>query len=848
MIENEASARILINKKLEEAGWRLSNSSKGKKNVDLEYSIKKPQFLSEGVPENSELSFIGRPDYVLLDKKGFPLVILEAKAGDKNPFIGKERARQYAKALNCRFVILSNGTDHYFWDLEHGNPNPIKKFPSQEFFESRINEFKPAVKKIWEEIIESDYIVMTQLPYYKSNPYWQDEKTRSLFFESNKNLKFLRLFQIRAIRALQDAAKKGNDRFLFEMATGTGKTLVSAAVIKLFLRTGNARRVLFIVDRLELEGQAYRSFVNYLSMDYKSLIYKDDPNGWNKAEIVISTIQTLLSKNRYKRIFNPYDFDFVISDEAHRSIGGNSRTVFEYFYGYKLGLTATPKDYLKNIDTDFLSINDPREFERRTLLDTYKTFGCDSGIPTFCYSLIDGINDPDGPFLINPFVIDARTEITTQLLSKDGFLVKKKYGEEKDEDEVYIQTDFERKFFSTETNKVFCKVFMDNARCDPISGEIGKTIIFCVSQDHASKITQILNELAHEKFPNKYHSDFAVQVTSWINDAQSLSRNFANNNLSGSGNFRSDYKTGKTRVCVTVSMMTTGYDCQDILNIVLMRPIFSPTEFIQIKGRGTRKYDFSQDLINPELRRSIGSKQKEKYNIFDFFANFHYFEHEFNYDGIINLPPKKEGISYIMSPDHSLSVPNGYIYTGHDYLNSTSEIMIGLEGMKIDRKYFEKFEKKVKSDSFITQQFNKGEWKALLDYIDLNIMNKPEEYFNLEDLRKAISLDRKISTRELIEKIFGLIPYIKYREELLNDEFDKFDNRFLPDEKIFDDTKTVFLNYIIDREFREIIDSKKFARLNLQPVGIAFKNLPSEMRKIIPRYVKDNIPLDKFFV
>jgi type I restriction enzyme, R subunit len=181
------------------------------------------------------------------------------------------------------------------------------------------------------------------------------------------------------------------------MATGTGKTLVSAAVIKLFLRSGNAQRVLFLVDRLELEDQAFKAFTQYLGKDYTTMIYKDNRDCWTSAQIVVSTIQTFLSGERYRKEFSPTDFELVISDEAHRSIGGNSRVVFEYFVGYKLGLTATPKDYLKGFKND--SPQSQREFERRVLIDTYKTFGCDSGIPTFRYDLLAGVKDG---YLINP--------------------------------------------------------------------------------------------------------------------------------------------------------------------------------------------------------------------------------------------------------------------------------------------------------------------------------------------------------------------------------------------------------------------------------------------------------------
>ena len=170
------------------------------------------------------------------------------------------------------------------------------------------------------------------------------------------------------------------------MATGTGKTLTAAAVIKLFLRSGNARRVLFLVDRLELEDQAKKAFAALLSADFKTVIYKENRDDWRRAEIVVTTVQSLLFNNKYQQLFSPTDFDLVISDEAHRSIGGNARAVFDYFIGYKLGLTATPRDYLSRFDSSKPGTRDPREAERRLLLDTYRTFGCENSQPTFRYS------------------------------------------------------------------------------------------------------------------------------------------------------------------------------------------------------------------------------------------------------------------------------------------------------------------------------------------------------------------------------------------------------------------------------------------------------------------------------
>ena len=267
----------------------------------------------------------------------------------------------------------------------------------------------------------------------------------------------------------------------------------------------------------------------------------------------------------------------LISDEAHRSIGGNSRAVFEYFVGYKLGLTATPKDYLKNIDPRKISEKDPRAWERRQLLDTYTTFGCASGEPTFRYSLLDGVQDD---YLVNPIVADARTEITTELLSEKGYSLVVENEEGAEEEQIFFQKDFERKFFSEKTNQIFCKTFLENALKDPISGEIGKSIIFCVSRNHASKITQILNQFAATLWPDKYNSDFALQVTSNIPDAKQFTINFSDksNNLNGHTKWLDGYKSSKTRICVTFGMMTTGYDCQDIMNLCLMRPILSKSK------------------------------------------------------------------------------------------------------------------------------------------------------------------------------------------------------------------------------------------------------------------------------
>ena len=115
---NEATARIKINRLLEKAGWRFFQEGNDPANVRLEPSVAITQADLDALGEDFEKTTKGFIDFLLLDSKGFPLLVLEAKSEKKQPLVGKEQARKYARSQNCRFVILSNGDLHYFWDLE----------------------------------------------------------------------------------------------------------------------------------------------------------------------------------------------------------------------------------------------------------------------------------------------------------------------------------------------------------------------------------------------------------------------------------------------------------------------------------------------------------------------------------------------------------------------------------------------------------------------------------------------------------------------------------------------------------------------------------------------------------
>lgn len=825
MSGTEAEARIKINKMLEEAGWRLCDNENGRKNVDLEIATK---------VRRNEQECKGAIDYLLLDSHNFPLCVLEAKKDSINPLSAKDQARAYAEAQGIRFVILSNSQIHYLWDIKSGNPQVITAMPSQESLEHK-KEFRPNPKNLTSVEIIPEYVALLKNPNLLEEPEYQDTKTRMAYCWNN-GYRILRPYQIDAVKAVQKAVNAGQDRFLLEMATGLGKTLTAGALIKLFLSTENAKRVLFLVDRLELENQAKKNFDSYLNA-YTSVIYKQSKSDWKKAQIVITTIQSLLVDNKYRK-FSPTDFDLLISDEAHRCIGGNSRAVFEYFIGYKLGLTATPKDYIKNVNVDKLKMQDPKSLERRILLDTYKTFGCESGEPTFRYSLVDGVK---GGYLINPVIVDARTEVTTDLLSEKGYAVvsANEYGDEITES--MYQRDFEKKFFSEKTNAVFCRTFLENALRDPISGEIGKSLVFGVSQDHCAKLVQILNKMADKAFPGMYNSDFAVQITSSVMDAQQSTIDFANDKLHGRSRFMAGYETSKTRVCVTVGMMTTGYDCSDILNIALMRPVFSPTDFVQIKGRGTRKHTFKYTDENKQTT----SIEKTQFKFFDFFANCQYFDEEFNYDEELKLPPlhsAKNGAEGIVA------IPlDEYIVDVEDSVKTLEIKPVGLEGMRIDREFFQKAEETIKSDQDIKSAVDNENWDRAIAIIKEKYENQPDLYMNLEKIKKSQNLDRRVTWREVLEKIFGFIDGFKNKDDLLEDECDKFISIYKPEPETVPYIKNFIKAYTADSRFREIIDTKTFPQLNFY-AGFSVQDYLNlkDYKDILPTYIKENINLNTY--
>lgn len=807
---NEAWARLVINKLLSDAGWRLIDQSDLAANVHVEAK-----------------SRAGFADYLLFDSRGFPLAVIEAKSPKKHALVGKEQARGYAKDHHVRFVFLSNGHEAYFWDVIEGNPEMITAWPSPADLEARAQVRNKPTETVladpvqarvflFSELLEKDYIARTQQPDYDQVASWLRIETRA-DYEKEQKLRFLRPYQLSALGAVQRAVEEGRTRFLLEMATGTGKTLTSAALIKLFLRTGAAHRVLFLVDRLELEDQAWKSFVTNLARDYTSVVYKNSRTDWRKAHIVVTTVQSLMASDRYRTDFRPSDFGLVISDEAHRSISGQSRVVFEYFRGYKLGLTATPRDLLRGIWATKTAVSE-FELEKRVFLDTYRVFGCESGVPTFRYGLLDGVKDG---YLVNPTVIDCRTDKTTQMLSEQGLVFTAVDDEGNDTSDTFGKRDFEKTYFSPETNLSFVATFLDHALLDPITQELGKTLVFCVSQSHAAKITNLLNAEAGRRWPGRYQSDLARQVTSSVTDHQKMTVQFSENHLGGKTRMAKDYDSSRVRVCSTVGMMTTGYDCEDLLNVVLMRPVFSPSEFIQMKGRGTRLHRFM--WTEPKTHQKW-EHQKTTFHLFDFFANYEFFEAEYDYEAVKPVPISKPSPGVPDENDNQSTSLGKVIDDTPDTLKHANWITIGVDGMKVDRMFWQDFSDRVHGDADIVKAAQADDWDTVVDYIRERLLGGQatevaETDFNdkgrsLDVIRTLLGRKDGPSLEALFAMLFGRTIRLPTKEELLDRAFERFVHSHSPRPEILGDLRFFFKSYVGEPRIRAIIDQGRLAELN----------------------------------
>ncbi len=423
-----------------------------------------------------------------------------------------------------------------------------------------------------------------------------------------------------------------------------------------------------------------------------------------EKQITVCLLQTMIS--RYHDFTSGY-FDVVIADECHRSLYGSWQTSLTHFDALHIGLTATPAEYIER--------------------NTYKFYQCKPGQPDFTLPIREAFDDG----FLAPYKF--ATGITEVLAA----------GADVD-DEHYDPAKFEREWTNEATNRLMMQEFDRLAHENYLElapgqkASPGKAIVFAISKQHAARLTQYLNEL-HPEHQGRY----AELITSDVANADELIRKFKREPL--------------PMVAVSVGMLDTGFDCPEVLHIVMARRIKSPILYQQIRGRGTRTCP------------KIG---KQKFVIYDFFGNHKYFNDS---DTDIFTGTGGGGGSG-GGGGKPPPQPKELIELGqHDeWLEAVHYVEVGPEGERVDKKDYitnwqETIKQQAKSDPLI-QKVQHGE--PLTDSEESALeqrLNQPRYFFNEDNLRNAYR-NPVGGIVDFVKEALGLTT-VKSREEILNENF-----------------------------------------------------------------------------
>lgn len=531
MNKNEAFSRVVIDAMLAAQGWNTTDPNA------VRYEVVMP----DGT----------RADYVLCDRHGRSMAVIEAKRDGVNPADASEQARRYAQHLGVPYVFLTNGVEVLFWEWQReAFPHPVKTFFKQDDLERRFATHQlrrdPLTVPIDLKIAGRDY-------------------------------------QRECIETVCQEIGRGRRKLLIEMATGTGKTRTAAALIKRLFEASAITRVLFLVDRIPLAKQTEDAFAEHLP-DYPAYVLRAGRRFQDEKRITITTLQSMI--NTYGDYSSGY-FDLIISDECHRSIYGKWSGVLKYFDGIQIGLTATP--CVANLDD-----MDGDEEDKLFVRDTLRFFEVEK--PTFSYKLKDAIRDG----VLAPYQIYQAKTVKTA--AEGGFEVRRSEldwsvmdRETRAEfeslfasaDPIVIEPSaLERRFTIPERNRAIVREFravLEEGFTDrkgvlrmPL---IGKTIVFAVNKKHAETLANMFDAVFADRKPSP-DVRFADYVVSGAGaedtiDAMTMIRRFK--------------REAFPQILVSVNMLDTGFDCPEVCNLVFARFTRSTILYQQMRGRGTRK-------------------------------------------------------------------------------------------------------------------------------------------------------------------------------------------------------------------------------------------------------------------
>jgi type I restriction enzyme R subunit len=364
------------------------------------------------------------------------------------------------------------------------------------------------------------------------------------------------------------------------MATGTGKTRTTMAIIDLFLRACQAQKVLFLADRDALVDQALTDgFKAHLPHEPRDRIYTYKVD--KTKRLFVATEQTLsLCFDK----FSPGFFDLIILDEAHRSIFKRFTEVIEYFDARMIGLTATPANFIDR--------------------DTFRVFGCDGSVPTFLYDYQQAINDG---FLVDFSLYQAQTGFQRKGIKGADLSEEDKNAlieQGIDPDTIdYTGTDLEKTVSNRDTLRRQWEEVMDVCLKDQ-SGQLpGKTIVFAMTKEHANRIRDVFEEM----YPQ--HVGLAQVITSSTERVRDGSY--------GDGLITKFKKNNLPRIAISVDMLDTGVDVPEIVNLVFMKPVQSRIKLWQMIGRGTRNHAACKKAFYDRLPDG----KKTEFKIIDFWQN-----------------------------------------------------------------------------------------------------------------------------------------------------------------------------------------------------------------------------------
>ena len=617
----------------------------------------------------------GWADYVLYDQRGRPLAVIEAKKNAINPYVAKQQALPYAKAIGAPFIFLTNGELTYFWDYQNDDARPIAGFFSRRDLE-RLVEMRESRKALATAKIPEHYI--------------RQGETRTV-----------RPYQVETMRALDHALELGKRRFLIELPTGTGKTDLICLYLKRLFQAGWTERVLVLVDRDQLAKQAVEAIQDVLSAH--SSYWLRPGMARQEQQITVALLQTMIGRvDDYTAGY----FDIVVADECHRSIYGAWQGALTRFDAVHIGLTATPAGYIER--------------------NTYEFYQCEPGKPDVSYPIQDAFREE---YLVPYRFATGITEILAEGADVD--------------DEHYDPVAFERQWTNEQTNRLMMEEFdrlawQNHSELAPQQDPgPGKTIVFAISKHHAARLAQYLNELHAE-----HHGRYAEVITSDVADPDVLIRKFKTETY--------------PMVAVSVGMLDTGFDCREVLHLVLCRRVRSPILYQQMRGRGTR------------TAPHIG---KRTFVIYDFFRNHQYFNDSDtdvftgtgggHAPGGTPTPPKPPGDLVELGLED-------------EWLDAVTYVEVGPEGERVDKeRYVSDWQETIRSQAADDPLLQKVRDDEPLEPNEEDTLarrlNQPERYFNEDNLRRAYR-DPGGTLVDFIRAALGLLR-IKSREEKLEEAF-----------------------------------------------------------------------------